>query len=159
MPAIISRENKHGVPAAALWLTNLGTQVFLISTLFSADALRLMVDLTGAMNLIPYLLVAAFGLKLAVTGETYDVNPNERVRNLILAGIATLYTVFLIYALGLKFLLLSAILYAPGTALYFWARREQKQRVFTPVELGLFGVAVGGAVLGIVFLATGYITL
>jgi arginine:ornithine antiporter/lysine permease len=159
MPAIISRENKHGVPAAALWLTNLGTQVFLISTLFSADALRLMVDLTGAMNLIPYLLVAAYGLKLTISGETYDVNPKERTGNLILAGIATLYTLFLIYALGLKFLLLGAILYAPGTALYVWARREQGQRVFTPVELGLFLVVVAGAVLGIVFLATGQITL
>ena len=159
MPAIISRENKHGVPAAALWLTNLGTQVFLISTLFSADALRLMVDLTGAMNLIPLLLVASFGLKLAISGETYDVNPKERTGHLMLAGIATLYTLFLIYALGLKFVLLGAILYAPGTALYFWARREQKQRVFTPVELGVFGLAVAGAVLGVVFLATGYITL
>ncbi len=32
---------------------------------------------------------------------------------------------------GLKFLLLSAVLYAPGTILYFWARREQNERVFT----------------------------
>ena len=77
----------------------------------------------------------------------------------LLAGIATLYTLFVIYALGLKFLLLGAILYAPGAGLYVWARREQKQRVFTPVELGLFLVVVLGAVLGIVFLATGYITL
>jgi arginine:ornithine antiporter/lysine permease len=159
MPAVLSRENKHGVPAAALWLTNIVTQFFLITTLFSADALRLMVDLTGAMNLIPYLLVAAFGLKLAVTGETYDVTPKERTGNLIFAGIATLYTLFVIYALGLKFLLLAAILYAPGTALYLWARREQKQRIFTPVELGVFLVAVAGAVLGVVFLAIGYITL
>jgi arginine:ornithine antiporter/lysine permease len=159
MPAVISRENQRGVPAAALWLTNLGTQVFLVSTLFSADALRLMVDLTGAMNLIPLLLVAGYGLKLTASGETYDVNPTERTGHLILAGIATLYTLFLIYALGLKFLLLGAILYAPGTGLYVWARREQGQNVFTPAELGLFVVAVAGAVLGIVFLATGYITL
>jgi arginine:ornithine antiporter/lysine permease len=159
MPAIIARENKHGVPAAALWLTNMGTQVFLISTLFSSDALRLMVDLTSAMNLIPYLLVASFGLKLAVTRETYDVNSKERTGQLILAAIATLYTLWLIYAVGLKFLLLGAIIYAPSTALYFWARREQRQRVFTPVELGLFVVVVLGAVLGILFLATGYITL
>jgi arginine:ornithine antiporter/lysine permease len=159
MPAVIARENKQGVPAAALWLTNIVTQVFLVSTLFSADALRLMVDLTGSMNLIPLLLVAAYGLKLAITKETYDVDPKGRTGHLIQAGIATLYTLFLIYALGLKFLLLGAILYAPGTALYFWARWEQKQRVFTPVELGLFLVIVAGAVLGIVFLATGYITL
>jgi arginine:ornithine antiporter/lysine permease len=59
----------------------------------------------------------------------------------------------------MKFLLLSAILYAPGTALYFWARREQNKRVFSPVEWLIFAVAVIGAVVGIHGLATGYITI
>jgi arginine:ornithine antiporter/lysine permease len=115
--------------------------------------------LAGSSRSHPEKFVAPYGLKLAISGETYEVNPKERAGNLILAGIATLYTVFLIYALSLKFLRLGAILYAPGTALYIWARREQEQGVFTPVESGLFLVAVVGAVLGIVFLATGYITL
>jgi arginine:ornithine antiporter / lysine permease len=159
MPRVLARENAQKVPAASLWLTNIITQCFLITTLFSADALRLMVDLTGAMTLIPYLTVAAYGLKLAWTKETYDVNPQSRTTDLIQSGIATVYTAWLIYALGLKFLLLSAIIYAPGTALYFWARREQEQRVFTPVELGLFIVAVVGAVVAVVMLATGALTI
>src|SRR5262249_28774158 len=159
MPKLLARENAQKVPSAALWMTNIVTQFFLITTLFSADALRLMVDLTGAVNLIPYLTVAAYGLKLAVSGETYDVNPNQRITNLILAGIATLYTVFVLYALGLNFLLLGAIIYAPGTALYFWARQEQKKRVFTPVELGLFAVTVVGAVVAVSLLATGHLTI
>jgi arginine:ornithine antiporter/lysine permease len=65
----------------------------------------------------------------------------------------------MIYAGGLKFLLLSAVLYAPGTALYFWARREQDKQIFTAVEWILFIVAVCGAVVGIYGLATGMITL
>jgi arginine:ornithine antiporter/lysine permease len=56
-------------------------------------------------------------------------------------------------------LLLSAIIYVPGTILYFWARREQNKRVFTPVEWVIFAVAVVGAVIGIHGLATGYITI
>jgi arginine:ornithine antiporter/lysine permease len=59
----------------------------------------------------------------------------------------------------MKFLLLSAILYAPGTALYFWARREQNRQVFTVIEWVIFAVAVIGAVIGIHGLATGYITI
>jgi arginine:ornithine antiporter/lysine permease len=159
MPAVLAAENKNKVPANALWLTNGVTQLFLISTLFSSDALRLMVDLTGSVNLIPYLTVAAFGVKLAWTRETYDVNPAGRSGDLIRASIATVYAAYLIYALGLKFLLLSTLIYAPGTALYFWARQEQKQRVFTPPELGLFLVTVAGAVVAVVLLATGYLTL
>jgi arginine:ornithine antiporter/lysine permease len=73
--------------------------------------------------------------------------------------IATVYTAFLIFAGGMKFLLLSAIIYVPGTILYFWARREQNKRVFTPVEWVVFAVAVVGAVIGIHGLATGYITI
>ena len=37
---------------------------------------------------------------------------------MIFAGLATLYTVFLLVAGGLKYLLLSAIIYAPGTILF-----------------------------------------
>ena len=69
------------------------------------------------------------------------------------------YTLFLIYAGGLKFVVLSAILYAPGTLLYFLARREQGQRVFTAVEILLFAIAVVGAVVGVHGLATGWITI
>jgi len=76
-----------------------------------------------------------------------------------IAGIATVYTAFIIFAGGMKFLLLSAILYAPGTALYFWARREQNKRAFTPLEWVIFAVAVIGAVVGIHGLVTGYITI
>jgi arginine:ornithine antiporter/lysine permease len=52
------------------------------------------------------------------------------------------------------------VLYAPGTALYFWARREQGKPVFTNVwDWVIFIVAVIGAVVGIYWLATGYITI
>jgi arginine:ornithine antiporter/lysine permease len=159
MPAALARNNANGAPAAALWLTNSLVQIFLIVTLFSADALRLMVDLTGSMTLIPYLLVAAFGLQLAWRGETYETTDQGRRGDWIRAAIATIYTAFLIFALGMKFLLLSAILYAPGTALYIWARREQQGRVFTFVEVCVFGLAVLGAAACVYGLATGYLTI
>ena len=78
---------------------------------------------------------------------------------MIIAGIATLYTVFLIFAGGMKFVLLSAVIYAPGTLLYFWARREHQRQLFTPVEWVVFLVVVVGAIVGIHGLATGYITI
>ena len=118
-----------------------------------------MLNLTSVMSLIPFLLVAAYGLLLTTRGETYEKSGSERKRDLIFAGIAVVYTLFLIYAAGMKFLLLSLILYAPGTALYFWARLEQKVRVFTPFEWGIFIVAAIGAAVGIHGLATGYITI
>ena len=78
-----------------------------------------MLKLTSSMSLIPYLLVAGYGLLIARRGETYEARPQERNRDLIIAAIATLYTAFLIFAGGMKFLLLSAVIYVPGTAALF----------------------------------------
>jgi arginine:ornithine antiporter/lysine permease len=159
MPKVFATENKNEVPAAALWMTNAVVQLFVISTYWSSDAFALMLSLTSAMSLIPYMFVAAYGLKLAKGRATYELRPQERNRDLVFAGIATLYTVFMILAGGLKFLLLSAVLYAPGTLLYFWARREQGRRVFSGLDWALLAVAIAGAVYGVYALISGQITL
>jgi len=62
--------------------------------------------------------------------ETYDVRPRERTGQLFVAGLATFYTVFLVFAAGLDFLLLSFIACAPGTILFVMSRREQNRRAF-----------------------------
>lgn len=159
MPALFARENANKVPAAALWATNVVTQLFVISTYWSSDAFALMLNLTSSMALIPFLLVALYGVKLVRSGQTYDVRPEERRRDLILAVIAAAYTLFLVIAGGVAFLLLSAVLYGPGTALYFWARRERGEPVFKPVEWAIFAVVILAALLGIYQLATGYIDI
>jgi arginine:ornithine antiporter/lysine permease len=159
VPKLFVTENQNKVPAAALWLTNIIVQLFVISTYWSQDAFSLMLNLTSAMSLIPYFLVAAYGVLIARRGETYAAQPEQRRRDLFFAGIAALYTAFMIFAGGLKFLLLSALLYAPGTALYYWARREQNKTIFTPVEWIIFLVAAVGCLVGLHGLATGYITI
>ena len=159
MPAIFAKENANKVPANALWLTNIVVQLFVISTFFSRDAFALMLNLTSAMSLIPYLFVAAYGFMISKRGESYQLRSEERRRDLIMAGIAVIYTIFMIYAGGLKFILLSAVLYAPGTALYIWARREQGKTVFTTSDWIIFIIAVIGAVIGIYGLVTGMITI
>lgn len=159
MPRIFATENKNQVPAAALWMTNIVVQLFVISTYWSRDAFALMLSLTSAMSLIPYLLVAAFGLRFARGQGNYEARPQERNRDLTFAALACIYTAFMIFAGGLKFLLLSAVLYAPGTLLYLWARREQKRRVFHRFDWVLLAVAVAGAAYGIYGLASGVITL
>jgi len=159
MPRFLSKENRNGVPANALWLTNIVVQVFLILTLFAQSAFTLALELTSSMILIPYLLVAAYGFKLAWTGETYDRNPAGYRGEFVRAAIALVYTAGLIYAAGAKHLLLSAAIYGPGTILYFMARREQKRTVFTPIETAVFAVAAIGAVVAIAGIATGHISI
>jgi arginine:ornithine antiporter/lysine permease len=159
MPHMLARQNENSVPAAALWLTNIVVQVFLVLTLFARYAFTLALELTSSMTLIPFFLVAAYAFKLTWTGETYETEPNRRRRDLILAGIALFYTAWLLWAAGLKFLLLSAVIYGPGTVLFFLARREQHTFVFTPGERIAFAAALVAAVVAIIKLASGSISI
>ncbi|QGW65007.1 amino acid permease [Lysobacter soli] len=160
MPRIFAKENANKVPAAALWATNLVVQAIVITTYWSRDAFSLMLNLTSAMSLIPFLLVAGYAYMLTRRGEAYDANSSDRKRDFIIAAVATIYTIFLLYAGGMKFIVLSAVLYAPGTALYFWARREQNLPVFSRTsDWIIFVLAAIGAVVGIWWLVTGYITI
>jgi arginine:ornithine antiporter/lysine permease len=159
MPEFLARENHNQVPAAALWLTNIMVQIFLVLTLFAGYAFTLALELTSSMTLIPYLLVAGYACKLVWRGETYEGEPSQRKRDQIIAGVALTYTAWLLVAAGMKFLLLSAVIYAPGTALYFLARREQHRFVFTPRERLAFVAAGVAAVIGIYGIASGTISI
>ena len=56
-----------------------------------------------------------------------------------------MYALLMILAGGARFLLLSALIYAPGTILYVMARREQDLGLFTAAERVVFGVVIAGA--------------
>jgi arginine:ornithine antiporter/lysine permease len=159
MPRFLGRLNGADVPTAALLQTTLLVQLMLVVTVFSEDAFNFALDLTSALTLIPFLLAAAYAFKLALGRETYVETPGGRKRDLVVGGLATLYTAFLLYAAGPKFLLLSLVIYAPATVLFVMTRREQGRRPFAPGERVLFAVSIAGAIAGVVALATGRITI
>jgi arginine:ornithine antiporter / lysine permease len=159
MPAFLARTSRKNVPVPALIMTSILVQVMVVITLFSEDAFTFTLKLCSSLSLIPYLLAAGYALKLGARGETYDAAPQNRGRELFAAGLATFYTVFLVFAAGLDFALLSFIIYAPGTVLFVITRREQGRRTFSPAELIILVVVVAGAIAGITCLATGVITI
>ena len=158
MPRFLARTNAAGVPSAALLMTTVATQLILLAVVFVSDALNFALDLTAALSLIPYLFVAAYALKLAWTRETYEAGTG-RQKGLVIAALATGYTIFLLFAAGPKFLLLSFVIYAPASILFVMTRREQGRRLFSPVELVILAITVVGAAAGIAAVATGAITL
>jgi arginine:ornithine antiporter / lysine permease len=159
MPARLGAENAQGVPHVALWLTTLAIQGFLLVTWFAEQAFTLALKMTSAMTLLPYLLVAAYGLKLAWTGETYADEPRARSTDRAVGVLATLYTAAMLVAGGAKFLLLAALLYAPGTLLYAKARREQHLALFNARERPLFLLLCVSAVAALVALSTGALAI
>ncbi|RTY75583.1 arginine-ornithine antiporter [Pseudomonas veronii] len=159
MPEFLRRENANHVPANALWLTNALVQVFLVITLFSASTYLSLIYLATSMILVPYLWSAAYALLLAVRGETYENAPAERRKDLIIGAIALTYAVWLLYAGGTKYLLLSALLYAPGAILFAKAKHELGKPIFTNVEKLIFAAVVVGALVAAYGLYAGFLTM
>ncbi|MFE8070697.1 arginine-ornithine antiporter [Marinobacteraceae bacterium S3BR75-40.1] len=159
MPSFLAKENRKEVPASALWISNGLIQLFLLITLFQANTYLQLFYLATSMILVPYLWSALYALVLAVRGETYSATDPSRNKDLFIAAVAVIYAIWLLYAAGIQYLLLSAILYAPGAILFAMAKRERNQKVFQPYETAILVVVLIGAVIGVWGLYTGTLSL
>ena len=157
MPKGLARQNTHGVPANAMWLTSIMVQLFLLVTLLSKASYLAVISLSTAMILLPYLFSAIYGLVIAVRreGAPEAIKPID----LPITAFATVYCAWLLYAAGPKYVMLSALLYAPGALVYVLAKREQKLRVFATFEWVICAALCVLAVVGGYLLATGNLTL
>src|SRR6478672_4153878 len=158
MPKALARENKHGAPANALWLTNLCVQALLLWTLANESTYTNLVYLATSLILLPYLWSAAYQVLLAVRGETYE-SARGRTRDLIIGVVALGYAVWLVYAGGWQYLLIAALFYLAGTALYLWARRESRLPAFTKAERAVVAVVTLTSAVAVLLMATGNLSV
>lgn len=159
MPRVFAAENANRVPANALWLSNAVVSAFIVSTWWSRDAFNFMLDMTSVTALVPYLLVAGYGVLVARRGEGYGAVPGQAGRDGIIAWVAVAYTILMFVAAGLKYVILVAVLFVPGTILlYVWARREQRAELFNRTELLIFAIVLIAGLIGLWGLLTGRIT-
>ena len=159
MPRFLAKENANNVPSNALLMSTLLVQLVLIATLFSDDAFTFALSLCSHLSLLPYLLSAAYLLKLVLSWETYQPSDAERNKDLMVAIFAVISSVFLVFAGGTKFLVLSFLIYAPGTLLYLKTRTDHGKHVFTKAEWIVLAVFVVGAVYALMGLITGTISI
>lgn len=160
LPTFLRRENRFGTPIAALLVTSVAVQLLLVVSLAVENALDFMLKLDTALSLIPYLLAAAYALKLTVTRESYgSKEETERRKQQVIAAIAVVYAMFLLYSAGVKYLLPAAIMYSLGTGLYVLARRERGEKAFTQAEAVACLTLVGAGVVGLYLIATGTLVL
>lgn len=157
MPKALARQNGQGVPANAMWLTSGMVQLFLLVTLVSKASYLALISLSTAMILLPYLFSAVYGLVLALRRE--GEAGTLRGIDLPITALATVYCVWLLYAAGPKYLLLSALLYAPGALVFMLARREQGGPLFRSFEWALFAALVALALLSGYWLSAGKLAL
>ncbi len=154
LPAFLRRTNARDTPTGALTMSSVLAQVMLLVVLFAENAFDAALELTSALALIPFFLSAAYALKLAIQ-DGRATRPGDAV----IALLASVYTLYLLWAAGATYLLLCLVIIVPGTILFAIGRRQQRSRVFAPLEWVLFVVAAAGAITAVVLIATGAIAL
>lgn len=158
-PKWFAKENKNKAPVNSLWLTNGLIQVFLITFLISDQAYNFAFSLASSAILIPYLFSALYQFKLSYTGEFYQANEN-RTKDIILGIIASVYALWLVYAAGVSYLLLTMILYAPGIYIFMKVQKEKKdEKLFNKFEMVAAAIIFLLAVWAIIELVLGKISI
>lgn len=158
-PAYFARLNKHEAPESAVLWTSIAVTAILFAVQFVDNALDFTLDLTAALALLPFALASAYAVKIALSRDGYPVGDRGRTRELVVAAISTVYTLFLLWAAGYLFLFLSCVLLAPATLLYYVARRSRGETLFTRSGLVIFVLILTGALVGILLIATGVILI
>ncbi|MFC6592901.1 arginine-ornithine antiporter [Deinococcus lacus] len=159
MPRFLTAENRHGVPHNAVLLSNTVLQIFLLLTMSSQSTYLTLVSLATSTVLLPYLFSALYAVKLTRSGESYAGQAQARRTDLLVAALAVIYSLWLVYAAGPTYLLLSVLAYLPGTALFILSRRERGERVFAPAEQALLAALTLAALYAGYLLYTGAISI
>lgn len=154
-PKWFSKTNKNGAPTNSLWITNGFIQVFLITFLFTDKAYNFAFSLASSAILIPYAFSAFYQLKHSILS-----NNKDRTKNILIGLVASIYSLWMIYAAGVDYLLLTMILYVPGILVFNSVQKESKaKRMFTKTELATAVVFTLLAVIAVYQLAVGTITI
>lgn len=161
MPRIFGKENRKGVPTTGLWVTSICMQLMLLWTLKNANTYTDLVYLAGAMALLPYLWSAIYQVIIAAARRHDYANLSEgiRLRELVIGTVAVVFAIFLLYAAGWDYTWVACLWILIGTAVYVWARIEHGGLRFTPPEIVFFVLVVIGAVVAIMKIVNGEMTL
>ncbi|HEC2228614.1 TPA: arginine-ornithine antiporter [Staphylococcus delphini] len=150
-PKWFAKENQNKAPSHSLLITNILVQLFLISMLFTQSAYQFAFSLASSAILIPYTLSAFYQV-------TYTVQTKQRAttRQWLIGIIASIYTIWLVYAAGLDYLLLTMLLYVPGLVVYTIVQKNN-QKPLKQIDYIFYMLILLLAIIGIVRLLTGAI--
>ncbi len=161
-PKAFTKENKVGSPSVSLWVTSAAMQIFLLLVYFSNNAWNTMLSITSVMVLPAYLTSCTYLWKMCSDGEYPSQNlPIKRSTALVTGVLGSIFALWLIYAAGLKYLLLADVILVLGIPVFIWARKQNNptESCFQPHEKWLAGLLIVVALWAIYAFAHGLINL
>lgn len=160
-PKSFTKQNKKGAPVSGVLITTIVTQLFLILIYFNDATYQVIYAIATSAIIVPYALSAFYCLKVTYNGEgMLELSPIKKITVWGYSIIGSLYGIWMLYAGGLTYLLISALLYAPGTVLYAMARREKGNKIFPKaIDKIAFVLLITMAIVSIYLLASGRISI
>jgi arginine:ornithine antiporter/lysine permease len=123
-PRFLARENKFHAASSSLLISSLVMQATLFVVLFAHNAWLWLVYITGVMVLPPYFASTLY-LAVYASHKDYVATHSESKTNALITGIVgSIYSVWMLYAAGPQFLLMSTIMFAVGVPVYMWGRHD-----------------------------------
>jgi len=137
LPAFL-KENKKGIPAFSLILTNSIAQIFIFSTVSKSisGAFDFIIVIATLAYLVPYFIASVYQLKLVIKGETYG-NVKSRMIDGAIALLATIYSVWVIISgtSDLKTFILGIALLSSGIFFYGSVKKSKAKTLQTEERL------------------------
>ena len=173
LPHSMGHHNDNGSPVRAQLLSTLVIQFFVVVFFISSASYNAMVQLATIMYLLPYIFSSIYLVLLAVRGKglthphagtRFDdsgpaVSARDNRTHLVVGLIASVYSLWLIYAADPVYVLLGALAVVPGLVPYIWTRRKQGDRLFNAFEWVVVAVVLAAAVIAVVGLVNGSLVL
>lgn len=160
-PKALAKTNKHGAPIASLIFTMGVVQLFLIITLVWSAGYYAMLSISASMIMFPYFVSALYSVKVTSKGENIwaQESKGSKMFFMIVTIFASIYGIWMLYAAGLEYALITALLYAPGVIIHIVARKQRGLKAFDNIfEIGLFIVILIAFLSSIVLIANGTIS-
>ncbi len=160
-PKVFKKVNKNNSPSVSLWITSIIMQCAMLLVYFSNNAWNTMLSITGVMVLPAYLTSTAYLWKICEDGEFDKSKGICRSCAVITSTLGSLYALWLIYAAGLKYLLMAIIFIAVGIPVYIWAREEKsfEKPVFSNGEKVLLYLILLVSIIAIYLFVKGVVKL
>ncbi|MCF0104544.1 MAG: amino acid permease [Eggerthellaceae bacterium] len=148
-PKILAVKNKFNSPHWSVILTAIAISLLIIFAFVSNSSFQICYTFSTITIIIPYVLCAFYMVKLIFRGSIKYTSQRDKYATIVIGIVAFVYSLWMLYAPGIDYLIMSSALYLPGTILYISNCKSRGKRVFN----GTVDVIVFGAIL-LVFAAS-----
>ncbi|WP_282919869.1 basic amino acid/polyamine antiporter [Ignavigranum ruoffiae] len=140
-PAYFDQRNQRLISMRSLTVSNGLIQLLFLSFLLIPNAYSNLTKLSSASILFSYTCMALYLVKL--NAKQTEASSHTKTSSLI-AWVASIYMIWLIYASGRTYLILSLLLLFPGSLLYMGLQWQQGRKVFKTYEWIIFIILLLG---------------